>query len=176
MPVYHVGKKFPKLAETVFVAPNAQIMGDVVADDRASFWFGVVVRGDNERIHIGAGSNIQENSVLHVDEGFPISIGKNVTVGHRVVLHGCTIEDDSLIGMGAIVMNGAKIGRGSIIAAGAVLLEKAEIPPFSLVVGSPGKVVKTYTEAVLSDMKKSADHYMEKAAQFRNSSFFDLLD
>lgn len=176
MPVYRVGEKKPKLAKTVFVAPSAQIMGDVVAGDKVSFWFGTVVRGDNAKIQIGEGSNIQENSVLHVDDGVPLTIGKGVTVGHQVILHGCTIEDDCLIGMGAIVMNEAVIGRGSIVAAGAVVLEKTKIPPFSLVVGSPGKVVKTYTEAVLSDIAFSANHYKGKAALFRDPSFFEIVD
>lgn len=175
MSLYRILERKPSLAKSVFVAPNAQIIGDVVADENASFWFGVVARADNARIHVGEGSNIQDNSVLHVDDDVPLEIGKNVTVGHRVILHGCTIEDDCLIGMGSIVMNGAEIGRGSVVAAGAVVLENAKFPPFSLIVGSPGKVVKTYKDGILENIKISANHYREKAAVFMDSTQFQLI-
>src|SRR5690606_14143710 len=124
-----------------FVAPNAVLVGDVVLGPEVGVWFGVVARGDNERIAIGARSNVQENCVLHTDMGFPLTIGENCTIGHSAILHGCTIGDNSLIGMGATVLNGAKIGKNCLIGANALVTEGKEIPDNSLVVGAPRKVV-----------------------------------
>lgn|GEM_PF-139707 len=164
----------PHIADTAFVAPNATLIGDVHMADHASLWFSAVIRGDTAPIRIGEGSNIQDLCVLHADPGFPLTMGRNITVGHRAILHGCTLEDDCLIGMGAIVMNGAKIGRGSIVAAGAVVLENALIPPFSLVAGMPAKPVKTFGEEIIVKIRESAEHYREKATLYRTGDFQPL--
>ena len=138
--------KKPKNSGENWVAPNATIIGDVTLEKNSSVWFNAVLRGDIENIHIGEGSNIQDGSVLHTDPGFPLKVGKNVTVGHLVMLHGCTIEDNSLIGIGAVILNNAKIGKNCIIGAKALITENKEIPDNSLVVGSPGKVIREVTE------------------------------
>jgi carbonic anhydrase/acetyltransferase-like protein (isoleucine patch superfamily) len=138
--------KFPLLGEKIYIAEGAYVIGAVSIEDYSSIWYNTVVRGDVNGISIGKYTNIQDNSVVHVSDGNSTKIGDFVTVGHRAIVHGCIIEDHCLIGMGSIVMDGAVIGRGSIIAAGAVVLENQEIPPFSLVVGIPGKVVKNVME------------------------------
>ena len=142
MPVYALDGIAPKIdPEVGWIAPDAMLTGDIVVGPEASIWFGVVARGDIERIAIGARSNVQENCVLHTDKGFPLSIGSNVTVGHGAIIHGCTIGDNSLIGMGATVLNGAKIGRNCLIGANALITEGKEIPDNSMVVGAPGRTV-----------------------------------
>jgi carbonic anhydrase/acetyltransferase-like protein (isoleucine patch superfamily) len=142
-------------------------MGNVELGENASVWFGSVVRGDTEVIHIGSGSNIQDGSVLHADVGKPLHVGDNVTVGHKVMLHGCTIGDGSLIGIGAIVLNGAKIGRGCIVGAGALVTEGKEFPDGSMVIGSPAKAVRELTPEQQQGLIASAQHYIENAARFR---------
>jgi gamma-carbonic anhydrase len=136
----------PVLGEGVFVAPGAHVIGDVTIGDRSSVWFSAVVRGDMDKIIIGAESNLQDNVTVHVDKGGPTFIGSQVTVGHNVVLHGCTVEDGALIGMGSVILNGAVIGKDSLVAAGSLITPGSKIPPLSLVMGSPGKVVRTLTE------------------------------
>ena len=158
----------PKLAEGVWIAPNASVVGEVSLAENASVWFGVVIRCDNEPITIGKGTNIQDNSVLHSDPGMPLIIGEGVTVGHKAMLHGCTVGDNSLIGIGATVLNGAVIGKNCIVGAHALITEGKVIPDNSLVVGSPGRVIKTLGEAQVQMLKMSALHYVENAKRFRD--------
>ncbi len=144
-----------------WIAPNASVIGNVILKVNASIWFGAVLRGDNEAITIGEGSNVQDNSVLHTDMGKPLTIGAHVTVGHQVMLHGCTIGDASLIGIGAVVLNGARIGRGCIIGAHSLITEDKEIPDHSLVMGAPGKVVRTLFPEQAAGIAAGALHYVE---------------
>ncbi len=164
----------PEIHDSVFVAPTAQIMGDVKIARDASVWFQTVIRGDTATITIGERTNIQDLSMCHADEGVPLTVGSGVTVGHQCCLHGCTIEDDCLIGMGSTVMNHSVIGKGSVVAAGAVVLENTIVPPYSLVVGSPGKVKKTYEnkEEITQVLKVSSDLYAKKAKIFADKSQF----
>ena len=157
----------PEIDAEAWVAPSADLMGKVRLGPGASVWFGAVLRGDNELIDIGAGSNIQENSVLHTDMGFPLVIGANCTIGHTAMLHGCVIGEGSLIGMGATVLNGAKIGKGCLIGACALITEGKEIPDYSLVMGSPGKVIRQLDEAAQARLIRSAEGYMANARRFR---------
>ena len=159
----------PEIDPSAFVAPTATLIGDVGLGAGASVWFGSVLRGDLDRIRVGENTSIQDLTVCHTDDGMPLTIGNGVTVGHRCVLHGCTIEDDCLIGMGAIIMNGAVVGRGSVIAAGATILEKTAIPPFSLVAGVPGKIKRTFSEAeILPKIFKSAQDYQDLVARYNS--------
>ena len=152
-----------------YIAPTATVIGDVTLEKGASIWFGAVLRADNEPIVIGEGSNVQENSVLHVDPGFPLTLGKGVTVGHMAMLHGCTIGDNTLIGIGAVVLNGAKIGKNCLIGAKALVTEGMEIPDNSMVLGAPGKIKKEVGEGALKMIKRAADHYVERSAQYRDT-------
>ena len=153
-------------AGTHWIADEAVLIGDVLIEEMVSIWFGAVLRGDNERITIGAGSNVQENTVMHTDPGFPLTIGAGCTIGHKAMLHGCEIGDNSLIGMGAIVLNGAKIGRDCLIGAGALVTEGKVIPDGSLVVGSPAKVVRALDASSIDNLKGSALSYQAKMAQY----------
>ena len=157
----------PSVPESAWVAPNATLVGDVRLAPRVSVWYQVVIRADGDSITIGGSTNIQDGSVLHTDPGYPISIGAGVSVGHRAVLHGCQVEDDVLVGMGAIVMNGARVGRGSIVGAGSVILEGAEIPPRSLVVGSPGRVRRALHEDEVEHIRTNAVTFLGLAARHR---------
>ena len=163
MNIYQLGDKSPQLPleGEYWIAPNAIVLGDVILKSNASVWFGVVIRGDNDPITIGERSNIQDNSVLHTDAGTPLTIGADVTVGHQAMLHGCTIGDNSLIGIGATVLNRAVIGRNCIIGAHALIPEGQVIPDNSLVVGAPGRVIRELGEAEAGFLKASADHYVE---------------
>ena len=165
--IYALGDTAPVLAPDVWVAPDANVIGRVTLGPGASVWFGATIRGDNEPIGIGARSNIQESSVLHTDIGYPIRIGADCTIGHRAMLHGCTIGDGSLIGMGATVLNGARIGRGCLIGACALITEGKEIPDGSLVMGSPGKVVRPLDAAAIEALRASARHYQENMRRYR---------
>ena len=167
MPVYQLGEHAPQIAPDAWVAPDAVVVGQVEMAAGSSVWYGAVVRGDNETIRIGRHSNIQDNSVLHTDPGFPIEIGRNVTIGHLVMLHGCTIGDGSLIGIGAIVLNGAKIGRHSIVGAGALVTEGKEFPDGSMILGSPAKVVKTLTPEQATQFAQGAAHYVANARRYQ---------
>ena len=171
MTLYTFKNSIPEINETSFVAPNASLIGRVKIGENSSVWFNTVLRGDMETITIGNESNIQDLSMGHADPGFPLLLGNRVTIGHHCVLHGCKIEDDCLIGMGAIIMNGVRIGRGSIIGAGAVLLEGMEIPEFSMVIGSPAKIKKTYDESILDNIRKSAKIYVKRSISYREKSF-----
>ena len=144
MPVFNVGELTPQVAENCFVAENAMVMGEVILKEGSSIWFNCVLRGDVDKIVIGKNSNIQDQVVIHCDPGIPTVVGDHVTVGHGAILHACTIKDNSLIGMGAIVLDEAEIGEGSIIAAGSTVTPRTKIPPNSLVMGTPAKVVKTF--------------------------------
>ncbi|GHC10385.1 gamma carbonic anhydrase family protein [Gemmobacter nanjingensis] len=165
--IYELDGVAPQIAPDAWVAPDANLIGKVVLEARASVWFGVTMRGDNEEIRVGAGSNVQENCVLHTDMGYPLIIGANCTIGHKAMLHGCIIGEGSLIGMGATVLNGAKIGKGCLIGAGALITEGKEIPDGSLVMGAPGKVVRQLDEAARARLLKSAEGYRANAARFR---------
>ena len=161
----------PKIAASAYIDQSAQVIGDVVVGELSSIWPNVTARGDVNSIRIGDDSNIQDNSVLHCDAGlFPLNIGNRVTVGHLAMLHGCTIEDDCLIGIGAVVLNGAKIGRGSVIAAGAVVPEGAEVPPESMVMGVPAKVKRQLTEEERERFRLNAMHYVEAARIYKDEA------
>lgn len=157
----------PELAEDVWIAPDAQVMGKVVMAAGSSAWFGAVLRGDNDPIKVGENSNLQEHVVCHTDPGSPVVIGANVTVGHKAMIHGCEIGDGSLIGMGATILNGAKIGKGCLIGAGALVTENKVIPDHSLVMGAPGKVVRELDLAAREKLLDSARRYKANAARFR---------
>lgn len=165
--IYELDGIAPELAPTAWVAPDANLIGKVILEDGASVWFGSTLRGDNEWIRIGKGSNVQESSILHTDMGFPLTVGENCTIGHRAMLHGCTIGDGSLIGMGATILNGAKIGKGCLIGACALITEGKEIPDGSLVMGSPGRVVRTLDEEAMRRLLRSAEGYQANAERFR---------
>ena len=155
----------PRVGE-FWVAPDANVVGNVTLEQGASVWFGSTLRGDNERIIVGAGSNIQENCVLHTDMGYPLTIGANCTIGHKAMLHGCTIGEGSLIGMGATVLNGAVIGKGCLIGAGALVTEGKEIPDGSLVMGAPGKIMRQLDDDARTKMLVTAKHYEENFKRY----------
>ena len=154
-----------------WIAPNATIIGDVILEKNTSIWFNAVLRGDIENIYIGEGSNIQDGSVLHTDPGCPLKIGKNVTVGHMVMLHGCSIGDNSLIGIGAVVLNKTKIGKNCIIGAKALIAENKEIPDNSLVIGVPGKVIREVTEEEKKAVIENTKHYQDNWKKYSKSIF-----
>ena len=155
-------------SESWFVADNAAVIGSVLLGDNASVWFGATVRGDNDLITIGADSNVQDGSVLHTDEGIPLTIGRGVTIGHQVMLHGCTIGDNSLIGIQAVILNRTVIGRNCIIGAGTLIPEGRQIPDNSLVMGTPGRVVRQVSEQEIEQLRWSARHYVERFKRYRS--------
>ena len=167
MAIYSIGDRQPILGRDVWIAPNATIIGDVRLGDNASVWWNAVLRGDNDTIAIGAGSNIQDGSVLHADAGVPLTLGANVTVGHLVMLHGCTVGEQSLIGIKTVVLNNAVIGRHCIIGANSLIPEGKEIPERSLVVGSPGKVVRQLSDEEVARLQRSAQGYVANALRYR---------
>lgn len=167
MAIYRITEHSPVLAPSAWVAPGAHVMGRVELAEGASVWFGAVLRGDNEPIRIGVGSNVQENAVLHTDWKFPLTVGDHVTIGHQAMLHGCTIGEGSLIGIQAVVLNGARIGRNCLIGAGALIPEGKEIPDRSVVMGSPGKIVRELTDADIARIRAGVDNYIAKAASMR---------
>jgi carbonic anhydrase/acetyltransferase-like protein (isoleucine patch superfamily) len=156
-----IGERVPQVAPDAFVAPGAVILGSVTLESRASVWYNAVLRGDASTIVLGEDSNLQDGCVIHADPGFPVLIGKRVTIGHRAVIHGATIDDDVLIGMGAIVMNGAHIHSGSIVAAGALVSQGVEVPEGSLIAGVPGKVMRSATERDTAYIAHGSDHYVQ---------------
>jgi len=166
MTLYTLDESSPEFTKTTFVAPDASLIGRVRIGAFSSVWFNAVLRGDMEQISIGDETSFQDLSMGHSDPGFPLIIGNRVTVGHNCVMHGCEVEDDCLIGMGAILMNGVKIGQGSIVGAGAVLLEGMEVPPFSMVVGSPAKIRKTYEETILENIRAMSQIYVKRAIRY----------
>ncbi|MBB5516436.1 carbonic anhydrase/acetyltransferase-like protein (isoleucine patch superfamily) [Rubricella aquisinus] len=167
--LYEIDGKAPTLSQddSHWIAPNATLIGDVRLGRETSIWFGAVLRADNEPIVIGDGTNIQENAVLHNDPGYPLTIGAGCTIGHRAMLHGCIIGENSLIGMGATVLNGAQIGRNCLIGANALITEGKVIPDGSLVMGAPGKVVRTLDDAGIDMLRQSARAYMQRSANYR---------
>jgi carbonic anhydrase/acetyltransferase-like protein (isoleucine patch superfamily) len=167
MALYALDDIKPQVAESAWVAEDAQVIGGVSLAADSSIWFGVVVRGDSGAISVGEGSNIQDNSVLHADEGVPLTLGKHVTVGHQVMLHGCTIGDESLIGIGAIILNHAKIGRNCLVGAGALVTEGKEFPDGSMIIGSPAKAVRQLSPEQIEGLRRSAQHYIANARRFR---------
>ena len=167
MAVYEVDGKTPQVDSTAWIADSAQVMGHVTLGPDASVWFGCVLRGDTESMTIGEGSNIQDLTVMHADHGLPLTIGKHVTVGHKVMLHGCTIGDESLIGIGAVVLNGARIGKNCLVGAGSLVTEGKEFPDGSMIMGTPAKVVRQLTPEQIEGLRQSAQHYIDNARKFR---------
>ena len=168
---YDLENKKVKNSGENWAASNASIIGDITLEKNTSIWFNTTLRGDVENIHIGEGSNVQDGSVLHTDPGYPLKIGKDVTIGHLAVLHGCTIGDNSLIGIGAVILNGAKIGKNCIIGAKALISENKEIPDNSLVVGLPGKIIRQVTESEVKLINDNAIHYQENWKKYSKSIF-----
>jgi carbonic anhydrase/acetyltransferase-like protein (isoleucine patch superfamily) len=166
MAVYQLGEHRPDIAESAWVAESAQVIGRVTLGEQVSVWFNAVLRGDSEQLSIGDGCNIQDGSVLHADTGFPLRLSENVTVGHQVMLHGCTVGENSLIGIGAVVLNGARIGKNCLVGAGALVTEGKEFPDGSLIVGSPAKVLRELSPQQIEGLRASAVHYMSNAARY----------
>ena len=169
MAIYELDGRAPDLPADgqYFIADSAAVIGTVKLGRDASIWFGSVLRGDNEPIEVGDGTNVQENCVLHTDPGFPLKVGSNCVIGHNVILHGCTVEDGVLVGMGAIVMNGARIGAGCVIGAGAVITEGKQFEPRSLVVGAPARVVRALTPEQVAGLTYGAPHYVANGQRFK---------
>ena len=167
MAIYQLDDLKPQLHDTAWVADSAQVMGDVTLGEGANVWFGVVIRGDTATISVGKGTNIQDNSVLHADEGVPLVIGDNVTVGHQVMLHGCTVGDNSLIGIQAVVLNGAKIGNNCLVGAGSLVTEGKHFPDGCMILGSPARVIRQLTPEQIDGLRMSAQHYMDNARRYQ---------
>lgn len=167
MAMYSLNKKQPQCGKGVWIAESAQVIGDVILGEQTSVWFNAVVRADNEPMHIGVRTNIQDAAVLHSDFGFPLHIGNNVTVGHKAVLHGCTIRDGGLIGIGAVILNGACIGRNCLVAAGALVTEGKEFPDGSLIIGSPAVAKRSLSKEQIQTLQDSACHYVSNAEYYR---------
>ncbi len=167
MAIYELDGKSPQLAQGAWVADSAQVIGEVDLAENASVWFGVVIRGDNGMIRIGRNTNVQDLSVLHSDKDVPLTLGDNVTVGHQVMLHGCTIGDGSLIGIQSIILNRAKIGRNCLVGAGSVVTEGKEFPDNSLIIGSPARVVRTLTDEQAANLAKSAESYVNNSQRYQ---------
>ncbi len=165
--IYSLEDKKPSFEVTCFIADSATLIGSVVLGDYVNVWFNAVLRADTDLLIVGENSNIQDGSVLHMDKGFPLTIGKNVTIGHKVMLHGCTIGDSSLVGMNAVVLNGAKIGKNCLIGANALVPEGREIPDSSVVLGSPGKIVREVTSSEIESFQSSAKAYVQKGRLFK---------
>jgi len=166
MPIYKLDGETPDIPASAFVSAEATVIGKVTLGERASVWSGAALRGDNERIAIGEGSNVQEGAVLHTDPGFPLQVGRNVTIGHQAMLHGCTIGEGSLIGIQSLVMNGATIGRHCLVGAGAIVTERKRFPDRSLIMGVPAKVVRELTDEEVAHLEQSAADYAERGARY----------
>ena len=167
MAIYQLGEHAPTIDPSAYVADSATLIGKVTLEENASVWSGVTIRGDNERITIGHGSNVQEGTVMHTDIGFPLDIGRNVTIGHQAMLHGCSVGDGSLIGIQAIILNGAKIGKGCLVGAGALVTEGKEFPDHSLIIGAPAKAVRTLAPDDIARLEMSAASYVARAKLFK---------
>jgi len=164
--IYRLANLVPSLNKSNFIAPNATLIGDVVLGEHTSIWFNVVIRADVASIKIGAGSNIQDGSILHVDAQYPMTIGDNVTVGHKVMLHGCTIGENTLVGMNAVVLNGANIGKNCLIGANSLVTENMQVPDGHLVLGSPAKIIKALDESSQEMFTQSAKHYIDNGQRY----------
>ena len=167
MPIYQLGDHAPDIDPSAYVTDSATVLGKVTIGAMASLWFGVTLRGDNERITIGDHSNVQEGTVMHTDMGYPLTLGRNVTVGHQAMLHGCTVGDGSLIGIQAVVLNGAKIGKGCLVGAGALVTEGKQFPDHSLIIGTPAKAVRTLTAEEVAKLQDSAAHYAARGQRYK---------
>ena len=167
--IYSLGERGVEFLGDYYVAPSASVIGSVVLGHNASVWFNCVLRGDNDLITIGENTNVQDASVLHIDEGIPLRLGANVSIGHKVMLHGCSVGDNSLVGINAVVLNNARIGKNCLVGASALITEGKEIPDGSLVLGSPGRVVRSLTEAEIKSISEIAEHYVQKSAVYRTS-------
>jgi carbonic anhydrase/acetyltransferase-like protein (isoleucine patch superfamily) len=167
MAIYQLGEHAPDIDASAYVADSANLIGKVTIEAQATIWDGVTIRGDNERITIGENSNVQEGTVMHTDMGYPLTLGKNVSIGHQAMLHGCTVGDGALIGIQAVVMNGAKIGKGCLVGAGALVTEGKEFPDNSLILGSPAKVVRPLSEEDLLRLQDIAAGYVERGQRFK---------
>jgi carbonic anhydrase/acetyltransferase-like protein (isoleucine patch superfamily) len=170
MPLYAIGdRRVTFVGDEHFIAPDATLVGDVTLENAVSIWFQVVIRAENDRVRIGEGSNVQDGSVLHVDPGFPLTLGRRVSIGHKVMLHGCTIGDGSLVGINSVIMNGAKIGKGVLVGANTLIAEGKEIPDGVLVLGSPGRVVRELTQEQKDYLLNVARGYVERGAFYRGN-------
>jgi carbonic anhydrase/acetyltransferase-like protein (isoleucine patch superfamily) len=167
MAIYQLDEHVPAVAASAWVADSAQVIGLVELAEDSSVWFGAVLRGDNEPLRVGRGSNVQDSVVIHSDMGFPVTIGEGVTIGHQATLHGCTVGDGSLIGIQAVVLNGAKIGKNCLVGAGALVTEGKEYPDGSLIVGAPAKVIRTLSPEQVEGLRRNAAHYVENAQRYR---------
>ncbi len=167
MAIYQLDELVPRMHESAWVADSAQVIGNVELAEGVSVWFGTVIRGDTEAIRIGRGSNIQDASVLHADFGVPLTIGENVSIGHQVMLHGCTIGNGSLIGIGAVVLNNAKIGKNCLVGAGSLVTEGKEFPDGSMIIGSPAKAVRQLSSEQIEGLKMIAQHYIDNARRYK---------
>ena len=167
MAIYELDGHAPKLGKNAYVADSAEVIGRVTLEENASVWSGTIIRGDSDHIHIGRNTNVQDGSVLHADEGVPLTLEDNVSIGHKVMLHGCTIGEGSLIGIGAVVLNNAKIGKNCLVGAGALVTEGKEFPDGSMILGSPAKAVKQLTPEQIAGLKRIAQHYVDNAERFR---------
>lgn len=167
MAIYQLDDHLPQIDPSAWIAQSADVMGAVSLAAHTSVWFNAVIRGDTETITIGEGSNVQDLAVIHADNGMPVVVGKNVTVGHKVMLHGCTIGDESLIGIGAIVLNGVRIGKNCLVGAGALVTEGKEFPDGSMILGSPAKVVRQLTPEQIEGLRASARHYIQNAQRYQ---------
>lgn len=166
MPLYRYGERIPSVHESVFVAPNASVIGSVVLSENVSVWFGATIRGDNDTITLGKNSNVQEGAVLHTDPGLKLTVGENVTIGHQAMLHGCTIGDGSLIGIQAVVLNGTVIGKSCLVGAGAVVTEGKVFPDRSLILGAPARVARVLSDDDVEKLRMAAAVYVERRAHF----------
>lgn len=170
MPIYCLGERRVELrGDSHYIAPDATLVGSIILGNRASIWFGVTIRADNDQVTIGEETNVQDGSVLHVDPGFPMTLGRRVTIGHKVMLHGCTIGDGTLVGINSVVLNGAKIGSGTLIGANSLIPEGKEIPEGVLVLGSPGKIIRELKPEEKSRLLEAAQSYVDRSKVFRTS-------
>jgi carbonic anhydrase/acetyltransferase-like protein (isoleucine patch superfamily) len=167
MAIYQLGDSAPDIDPSAYITESANLIGKVKIEANASIWFDVTIRGDNELITVGENSNVQEGCILHTDPGYPLTIGKNVTVGHQAMLHGCTIGDGALVGIQAVILNGAKIGKNCLVGAGALVTEGKEFPDNSLIIGSPAKAVRTLSDEALAGMRGNADTYVQRGKLFK---------
>ena len=167
MAVYQLDEHIPRLADSAWVADSAQVIGMVELAEDASVWFGAILRGDTELLRVGRGSNVQDGTVIHADHGFPVTLGDNVTVGHQVTLHGCSVGNGSLIGIKAVLLNGAKIGSNSLVGAGSLVTEGKQFPDGSLIMGTPAKLVRALTPEQIAGLQRSAEHYVANARRYK---------